>query len=141
MENHRQIEGIWQFESEEPVSEDNGKLVNDTFTFVYEDGTVTMRLLTLRPGQWKSDDDFYKLQARWQGDALYYLPPFGKWTELAMVEGDRFVNIGNGKKRIFAKVPGSEVVSWNRGILKPGRALHDYRIQPDGSLKTQNGAA
>lgn len=132
---HSQAEGIWQFQKEVPVENDMGKLVNDAFTFLYEDDTVTLRLLTLRSGQWKSDDDFYKLSAKWEGDTLYYLPPFGHWTELAVFENNHFVNIGNGKKRIFGKIQSDEVVEWNNNILRKNRELHDYRIRPDGSIK------
>jgi hypothetical protein len=137
---HQQAEGIWQFEKEVPVENDMGKQVNNTFTFMYANDrdagdTVTLRLLTLRSGQWKTDDDFYKVLAKWEANTLYYLPPFGPWTELAIFEDDHFVNIGNGKKRIFQKVSKEEVVAWNHELLKEPRALHDYRIQPDGSLK------
>jgi hypothetical protein len=133
--HHLQAEGIWQFEKEIPIENDMGKLVNDIFTFVYEGDTVTLRLLTLRSGQWKSEDDFYKLSAKWEGQTLYYLPPFGSWTELAVFENNHFVNIGNGKKRIFRKIKEDEVVEWNKNILKEDRKPHDYRIQPDGSIK------
>lgn len=129
---HREVEGIWQFEKEIPVGNDLGKQVNDVFGFLHEDDTVTLRLLTLHPGQWKSDDDFYKLAARWEGDTLYYLPPFGSWSELATFENDHFINIGNGKKRIFRKIGSDEVVEWNRNILKANRERHDYRIKPVG---------
>jgi hypothetical protein len=105
------------------------------FTFAYDGEYVTLRLLTLRTGQWKSADDFYKLQSRWEGNTLYYRPPFGSWTELASFEDGRFVNVGNGKKRIFGKITDEQVVPWNAAILSPGREAHDYRRQPDGSLK------
>jgi len=133
--DRHQAEGTWQFEKEIPVEDDLGKLVNDVFTFLYEDDTVTLRLLTLRSGQWKSDDDFYKLSAKWEGNTLYYLPPFGSWTELAMFENDHFVNIGNGKKRIFKKIQNDEVVEWNRNILKANRDRHDYGIKPVGGIE------
>jgi hypothetical protein len=127
-------EGIWQFKQSVPIDDDQGKLVNDTFTFVYRDDKVILRLMTLHPGQWKSQDDFYELATRWEADTLYYLPPFGTWTELAVFEAGHFVNVGNGVKRIFEKIPESEVVAWNSNITA-ARAPHDYRIKPDGSLK------
>ncbi len=131
---HR-AEGIWQFKKSVPIEDDGGKQANDVITFVYhDDGTVTLRLLTLHPGQWKSEDDFYRLSTKWEDSALFYLPPFGDWTELAVFEDDRFVNVGNGKKRIFEKIGADQVIEWNKAILKD-RELHDYRIQPDGSIK------
>lgn len=135
-QHHRQAGGIWQLQKTLPIENDMGKVANDIYTFSYDpdDGTITLRLLTLHPGQWKSKDDFYKLSAKWEGNTLYYLPPFGDWTELAVFENNRFVNVGNGMQRIFEKIPEDKVVGWNKDILKP-RELHDYRIQPDGSLK------
>jgi hypothetical protein len=130
----QRAEGIWQFKKSITVSDDNGKVANDTFTFFYRGGKVILRLITLHPGQWKSDDDFYELSTRWEGDTLYYLPPFGDWTELAVFEDEHFVNIGSGVKRIFEKIAETEVADWNRNITT-AREPHDYRIKPDGSLK------
>lgn len=132
---HEQAEGVWQFQHETPIDGDMGKYANDVFTFIYESNTVTLRLLTLRSGQWKSEDDFYKLSTKWEGNTLYYRPPFGNWAELATFEHEQFINIGSGKKRVFKKIRTDEVIQWNKGILKPNRQLHDYRIQPDGSVK------
>ena len=88
----------------------------------------------VHPGQWRSDDDFYRLAARWDGDVLSYRPPFGPWAELAAYDGERFVNVGSGRKRIFRRIAPDDVVAFNRDILKDGREAHDYRIRPDGSL-------
>jgi hypothetical protein len=127
--------GLWQFQSEIAFEHEPGRQVHDIFTFAYDGVCVTLRLLTLDEGRWKSADDFYKLQAKWEGSTLYYRPPFGPWTELASFEDGRFVNVGNGRKRIFGKITDDQVVPWNAAILTPGRAPHDYRRQPDGSLK------
>lgn len=134
-DKHQQAEGIWQFKESIPVDDDKGKNVNDAITFAFHNGMVTLRLLTLRTGQWKSTDGFYTLAAKWEEDTLLYLPPFGEWTELASFEDGQFVNIGNGIKRIFKKISEDEIVNWNRNITT-ARETHDYRIQPDGSLKT-----
>jgi hypothetical protein len=131
---HTQAEGLWQFDSEEPVADDGGRQATDLFTFAYHGDTVTLRLLTLHPGQWRTGDDFYRLAARWEGDMLSYRPPFGPWAELAAFDGERFVNVGSGRKRIFRRIAPDEVVAFNRDILTPGREAHDYRIRPDGSL-------
>jgi hypothetical protein len=122
-------EGLWQFKKSVPIADDQGKSVNDTITFLYADGMVTLRLLTLHLETWKSPDDFYKLATDWRGNVLYYRPPFGDFVDLAEFENGRFVDIGNGVKRIFERITPDEVVQWNRDILKP-RLPHDYRIQP-----------
>lgn len=128
---HHKSEGIWQFEKSVPAYDCQGKVVNDTVTFVYCNGMVTLRLLTLGLGQWKTKDDFYQLSAKWEADTLFYLPPFGHWTELAVFEHGRFVNTGNGIKRYFKRISEQEIVDWNKNITAV-REPHNYRIKPDG---------
>jgi hypothetical protein len=128
--------GLWQVREEVPVDDDAGRLVNDVYIFRFDGETVTLRLLTPRIGQWKSDDDFYRVAAEWRGDTLFYRPPFGDWVELATFEDDRFVDVGSGRKRIFGRIDDSEVADWNAAILAP-REPHDYRRRADGSLADQ----
>ena len=132
--------GLWRLREEVPVEDDHGGVANDAYIFMYSGDTVTLRLMTLRTGQWKTPDDFYTLEAKWEGDSLYYRPPFGDWTDLAAFEGDHFVNIGSGKRRVFAKITPDEVEGWNKAILKEDRQPHDYRIRADGSLATEDPA-
>ena len=127
-------EGLWQLSRAEEVEDDGGRLGSDTYTFLFDGSTVTLRLLTLRAGQWRSDDDIYRLAADFDGHTLRYRPPFGEWTELATFEDGRFVDVGSGRKRIFERIADSEVADFNRALLRPARAPHDYRIQPDGSV-------
>jgi hypothetical protein len=124
-------QGLWQFDREEPVADDGGRQVNDCFTFALQGDQVTLRLLTLRLGQWKSPDDFYRLAARWQGRMLQYRPPFGDWADLARFERGRFIDTGNGKRRLFRRIQPDAVVAFNRAILDK-RPAHDYRLGPDG---------
>jgi hypothetical protein len=125
--------GLWQVSEEVPVADDGGRLANDVYIFRYDGDTVTLRLPTLRLGQWKSADDVYRLAAEWRGAALWYRPPFGDWVELATFEDDRFVDVGSGRKRIFGRIDESDVADWNAAILAP-REPHDYRQQADGSV-------
>jgi len=127
-------QGLWQFQREEPVADDGGRQVNDCFTFVLHGDEVTLRLLTLHLGQWKTPDDFYRLAARWQGRMLQYRPPFGDWTDLARFERGRFTDTGNGKRRLFARIEPGAVAAFNRAILDQ-RAPHDYRLGPDGKRR------
>lgn len=126
-------QGLWQFVREEPVADDRGRQVNDCMTFCLEGDSVVLRLLSLHAGRWKAADDFYRLAARWQGRMLQYRPPFGDWADLASFERGRFIDVGNGKRRIFARIEPDEVLDWNRAVLRR-RAAHDYRRRPDGSL-------
>ena len=50
-----------------------------------------------------------------------------------MFEDDRFVEVGGGHKRIFAKVDGTALQERDRPILAP-RERHDYRRRVDGTL-------
>lgn len=127
-------QGLWQFEREEAVADDRGRQHNDAFTFAIQGNQLTLRLFTPHFGIWKSHDDFYQLQTRWQGTLLQYRPPFGDWAGLAFFEEGRFIDIGNGKRRLFKRIEPAEVVGFNRAILAP-REAHDYRIQPDGSMR------
>ncbi|HMG47955.1 MAG TPA: hypothetical protein VK614_10905 [Allosphingosinicella sp.] len=130
-ENEREAEGLWQLAETVAIADDRGKQINNAVTFRYADGTVTLRMLSPKPGLWRSEDDFYKLTANWEGDALYYRPPFGDFAELAIFEDGRFVNIGNGVKRIFERIAEDDVVDWNRDILNR-RDLHDYGMGVSG---------
>lgn len=124
-DENRQAEGIWQFKKSVPIPDDHGGMVDSTYTFIYGNQRITLRLLSLHPGPWKSVDDFYQLAARWERDALFYLPPFGAWTELAVFQDGHFVQVGNGVKRIFERISEAEVIDWNRAILTP-RPPYEY---------------
>jgi hypothetical protein len=122
--------GLWQLRATETVEGDvSSRLTNDAYIFRYDGDTVTLRLITTNPAMWKSDDDFYRLAARWDGEMLTYRPPFTDWTELASFDGDHFEDVGSGTRRIFGRISDDEVADWNRAILTP-REPHDYSIQP-----------
>jgi hypothetical protein len=130
-DDHGKAIGLWQLRETQSIPDDgDGRLTNDAYIFRYDGDTVTLRLMSLRPGIWKSDDDFYRVDARWNGSMLEYRPPFGDWTELASFDGDHFEDVGSGVRRVFGRVGDDEVAEWNRGILKP-RERHDYSIRPE----------
>jgi hypothetical protein len=122
--------GLWQLRETQSIADRSGRQPNDVYIFRYDGDTVTLRLPTLQDGVWKSDDDFYRLDARWNGSRLEYRPPFAGWAELASFEGDHFENVGSGTRRIFARIGDDEVADWNAAILKP-RARHDYSVRPE----------
>ena len=129
MTAHDDAIGLWQLKATEPAPECTGRDVTNHYTFRYDGDTVTVRLLTMHPGMWKSEDDFYRLEARWDGDMLSYRPPFGDWAEVAAFVGDHFEDNGNGIRRVFARISDAEVIDFNRAILAP-RPAHDYSVQP-----------
>jgi hypothetical protein len=130
MPGHEDAIGLWQLCETQQVPDDGrGRLTNDAYIFRYDGDTVTLRLVTVNPAMWKSDDDFYRLAARWDGDMLTYRPPFGDWAELAEFRGDHFEDVGGGTRRIFERIGEDQVADWNRAILAP-RAPHDYSTPP-----------
>jgi len=132
----KQATGIWQVKEDVPLEDDGGRLGLDTYIFAFDGDTATLRLITTTLGQWKSDDDFYRLAAECREDALYIRPPFADWLELATFEDGRFVQVGSGRKRIFERIGEAQVTEFNRAILAP-REPHDYRRRPDGTLSSQ----
>jgi hypothetical protein len=127
---HEDAIGLWQLRETQAVEDDgDGRLTNDAYTFRYDGDTVTLRLATMNPAMWKSDDDFYRVAARWDGNMLSYRPPFGDWAELAAFDGDHFEDAGSGTRRVFGRITDDEVPDSNRAILRP-REPHDYSIPP-----------
>jgi hypothetical protein len=127
---HGDAIGLWQLRETQTVEDDgSGRLTNDAYTFRYDGDTVTLRMATTNPAMWKSEDDFYRLDARWDGEMLTYRPPFADWAELAEFKGDHFEDVGGGTRRIFERITEDQVPDWNRAILKP-REIHDYTTQP-----------
>jgi hypothetical protein len=124
-----EADGIWQVSRSIAWPDAGGRQLNGFDTFVFQEGTVTLRLLTLHSGTPKTEDDFYRLAARWEGDLLTYRPPFGEFQPLADFEDGRFVDIGNGVKRVFDRILPSQIHPWNRAMLSP-RALHVYGNTP-----------
>jgi hypothetical protein len=124
--SHNDAEGLWQQSREIPAPGTEAKSLPDTYTFKYEGGLVTLRLLSMSPVSWQSADGFYTLKSRWEGDVLQYQAPLGQWTELAAFEHGRFAVSGDGMTREFARITPDQVADFNADILKPGRPLHDY---------------
>jgi hypothetical protein len=125
--SHSDAEGLWQQARESPASGGAGKSLDDTYTFKYEHGQVTLRLMVVSKMRWKSDDGFYTFKARWEGNTLYYLAPFEQWAELALFEDGKFVMYGDGKKREYDRIGPDQVAEFSKAILQP-RAPFDYSL-------------
>ena len=104
-DEHTDAIGLWQLRETQSIADDgSGRQPNDVYIFRYDGDTVTLRMMTLQAGVWKSDDDFYRLDARWNGSMLEYRPPFADWAELASFEGDHFEDAGSGTRRVFTRI-------------------------------------
>lgn len=125
--SHSDAEGLWQQSSEVAALGTEGKSLSDIYTFKYDHGLVTVRLLMISKMNWRSPDGFYTLKSRWQGDTLQYLAPLGQWTDLAEFENGRFVASGDGKLREYTRITPDQVADFNAAILKPDRPVFDYQ--------------
>ena len=133
---HTRAHGLWQFQNEIAFKDDGGKHAHDVFTFAYDGEHITMRLVTLHPGQWKSADDFYKLESKWEGYLSHYSTAFWPLDRTRELRGRPFCQRWQWQEAHLRQGPlSAQVIPWNAAILASKRGLHDYRMQPDGSLK------
>jgi len=126
---HGDATGLWQLQETRQEDDNGDRLTNNVDIFAFDGETVTLRLATTQAGVWKSEDDFYRVEARWQEDMLEYLPPFADWAELAEWRGDHFEDAGGGVRRVFGRVDAADVADFNRAILRQ-REPHDYSVAP-----------
>jgi hypothetical protein len=124
-------QGLWQYEKMVPnrsgVVTSSG--ITDQYTFQFTDDLITISLFSDHLTNWKSQDDVYLLQTKWNGHSLFYLPPFGDWTPLADFDGENFFQSDGNSKRIFKKIDKDEVVSWNKAITEEGRLPFLYNLK------------
>jgi hypothetical protein len=107
--------------------------------FAYDGRSVVLRLLTEKDWMWKTKDDLYALESRWQTqpdgrEILQYRAPFGGWETLAAM-------VFEGKARRF--VLAESDTTWplervrkpadadedDRALVVP-RTPHDYATKP-----------
>ena len=122
-----QAAGLWQVKEDVQVDDDAGRLALDTYIFAFDGETVVLRLTNRHAGQWKSDDDFYRLAAECRGEALYIRPPFADWIEIATFEDGRFIQMGSGRKRIFERI---ETPRWPRGTARSSPRANRTTTEP-----------
>jgi hypothetical protein len=99
--------------------------------FYYDGETVTLQLFTLKGWMWRSEDDYYRVKAKWVGDDLFYLPPFGRWDKLATFRGGHFADESEKVALRYERIPRSQVTEELRPLVK-ARERHDYSITPTG---------
>jgi len=123
---HSDAEGLWQQAIEVPAPGTEGKSLSDIYTFKYEHELVTLRLLATSKVSWRAPDSFYTLKSRWERGTLQYLPPLGPWTDLATFEDGKFIALGDGKRREYARITPDQVAEFNADIRKADRPAFDY---------------
>ena len=120
--------GIWQYAEEIQLdaTSDNAGLT-DTYTFVYDDDSLILKLPSVSTSINKASDDVYRLVVKWENNNLFFFPPFGvKWELFASWEDGRFLMKGNNKIKIFKKISINEIAAWNKELLKPERKMWEY---------------
>ena len=60
-------------------------------SFRYDGDTVSLYLFRRHPWEEGPDDSIYRLKAKWKGNILCYLGPYGRWFKLAKFVDGRFV--------------------------------------------------
>lgn len=103
-------------------------------SFLYDGEFVIMHLFTMKGWMWRSEDEFYRMRAEWQGDTLLIEPPFGRLTPLATFKGDHFVDENDSTKWIYERVGKAGVGEEEMLFLKP-REPHNYDITPLGAIE------
>jgi hypothetical protein len=106
--------------------------------FAFDGATVTMHLDRLHLWMWHSEDDYYRMKAKWQENELYCLYPFGGWEKVAtLVDGCFQYPKANEPPVLYCPI--------REGSLRPdhplrkSRPLHDYTIAPNGTRQSNDG--
>lgn len=100
-----------------------------TTRFAFDGTSVVLELFTAKAWMWKTADDHYRLKARWVGDELQYLPPFGDWSALATWQRDHYEQPGTTAPWRYELVTDAMKDADDR-VLDAPRGLHDYTIKP-----------
>jgi hypothetical protein len=98
--------------------------------FLYDGRSVILMLMTEHQWMWRTDDNIYRLESKWQGDVLYYRPPFGDFTSLAAFRNGSFEIVEHNRRWTYERLSNAgEVDAADRALLRP-RPVHDYSIKP-----------
>jgi hypothetical protein len=129
--NVKKVDGLWQFSETVPdiSNQQTSSGLTDQYTFLIDNGLITISLFSEQLTKWKADDDVYVLRTKWENNTLLYLPPLGNWTPLADFDGEVFYMSDGRQKKIFRKILKNDVVKWNSAIIKPNRVPFSYDIE------------
>jgi hypothetical protein len=122
----KQAEGIWGIDFQTEVKGTLGLHPTSADNFIYKDRHLTMRVLDISGMPDPKADGFLKLDTRWEGNALSYRAPSGKWESFAIFSEGIFTMHARDRIYTFKKIEPSEVAEWNQGLLREGRAAFKY---------------
>ena len=106
--------------------------------FEYDGKYANLLLGVEHDWMYRTPDDYYKVATKWGHDTLYWLPPFGRWEELAIFNDSNFYTSQELYKKIYTwkyvKIYREQVPVQDSAILKK-RKPHDYSIKPMDQYK------
>ena len=108
--------GIWRVCGEEPVADDGGRSASNVPIFAFDGTTVALRLRTVHSWQERPPDDIFRLPGRLVDGELSYQAPNGQWVDVARFEDGRFVDVGNGRRRIYEPVAVGDLDARDLGL-------------------------
>lgn len=130
---HKEAIGIWEVPSEKQRLEGETWIAHPhPHIFNYDGKYLTLYLVTMKDWMWKTEDDYYKLKTEWQGDSLFYQPPFGVMTYLATFKEGKFQKAQSLPDEehiwVYEKILEEDVSEADRAVIVE-RKIHDYSIQ------------
>jgi hypothetical protein len=129
--SHPEAAGVWRVPLAERRRESPGIVqVPGVVRFMYDGETVTMFLATMKGWMYRAKDDHWRMKSEWQGDVLYYLPPFGRMEPLARWKDGRFESTVDTPPYVYENVPSEAACDPEEKILVRPRERHDYSIKP-----------
>ena len=125
--------GIWQFDTEEKTSIITDRAMLDTNAFIYNNNSVILKIYSISIMQNAPIDDIYRLQVKWKNnDAYIFLPSGYKWELFATWENNRFIILGDNRKKIFKKIQSEEIPDLQKELVVREYSLWEYEeIIPD----------
>jgi hypothetical protein len=106
-------------------------------TFRYDGKYVTLALSNLHAWEWNSEDGFNRVKAKWVGNDLYWLPPWGNWSKMATFVNGRFEYKYETDEKIvwvYERVGPDQLADYEKPLVKE-REPHDYAITARGEYE------
>jgi hypothetical protein len=108
---------------------DGPKVYYSPTFFAVDDHTVTIQIIPESDLIVRSEDDIYRLRAKWVGTDLYWKSPYAQqgWSKLATFLNGGFEQEVNSKLNRYERIAPDRLPVYARPLLKK-RASHDYSI-------------
>jgi hypothetical protein len=82
------------------------------------------------------ESDYFRVKAKWKGNELYWLPPYGNWTSIATFVNGRFQRRWDDIEILWVyECAGPDELAEDEKPLLTLKEPHDYAITPSGERK------